>query len=575
MSFFFRNFAPVNIFNGKKMKNVFNPVILSVAAMAVCSCSKLGNLTADNFKVTPTPLEMKGGLVEATINTIIPEKYMKKKAVVTVTPVLRYEGGETVAAGQTFQGESVLGNEQTVSYKVGGNYSMRTSFVWNPAMLKSDMYLHFDAKLGKKVVKMPEVKVDYGVLATSDLLARTLKTTAAAVAPDNFQRIIAQKQEANIKFLIAQAQLRQTELKSASVQDFVKMLKEINADRERLALDGIDVSAYASPDGSYKLNEKLAEKRQNVSADYVRKQVKTVGIDANVDTKFTAEDWDGFQQLVAASNIQDKEVILRVLSMYQDPEEREAQIQNMSAVFKELKDGILPELRRARMTINYSVIGRDDDQIIAQFKANAKELSLEEIIYGANLLVETDAERMVWNKKAIELYPNDYRAYNNLAALSYAHGDLTSMENYLNQATKVQAGAPEIATNSALMNLAKGDVEAAMSIIGRGAGADAYNSVLGCINIAKGSYSQAAIALNGVNSNSAALAQILNKDYASAAKTLSAVKNADATTDYLRAIVSARTNDVTGVTANLKKASVDASLADRAKNDLEFKDFNF
>lgn len=545
--------------------------LLVVTALVLTSCSKLGALSPENFKVTPTPLEAIAGQVPATINGTFPEKYMKKKAVVTVTPVLKYENGEATGKSATFQGEKVEGNNQTISYKVGGNYTMKAMFDFVPAMLKSDLYLRFDAKVGKKSVTVPEVKIGYGVVATSDLLKNTLASTSPAVAPDAFQRVVQQRQEANIKFLIQQANLRSSELKSTSVQDFVKMLKEINNDQEGKALSNIEVSAYASPDGAFDLNRRLAEQRQNVSEGYVQKELKANKMNAEVDTKYTAEDWEGFQELVAQSNIQDKDVILRVLSMYSEPEEREQQIRNMSVVFKELADGILPELRRARLAINYELIGRSDDQIIDQYKSDAKQLSVEELIYGANMLMENPAEQEAWYKKTAEVYPNDYRAYNNLAQLAYAKGDLAAAESYLNKAKSVNAAAPEVNTNLALIALTKGDVDAAETYLGKGAGANSFNEITGNLNLAKGNYQLAASNLAGVKSNSAALAQLLNKDYDAAKTTLNSIKNPDAYTAYLKAVLGARTNDAAAVSANLSQAiSQDSSLGKRALNDLEF-----
>lgn len=542
-----------------------------VSALALTSCSKLGALSPDNFTVTPTPLEAIAGQVPATINGTFPEKYMKKKAVVTVTPVLKYENGEAVGNNATFQGEKVEGNNQTISYKVGGNYTMKTIFDFVPAMMKSDLYLRFDAKVGKKTVSVPEVKIGYGVVATSDLLKNTLLSSNPAIAPDAFQRVIQQRQEANIKFLIQQATLRNSELKSTSVKDFVKMLKEINDDQEGKAMGNIEVSAYASPDGAFDLNKRLAEQRQNVSEKYVQKELKANKMNAEIDTKYTAEDWDGFQELVSKSNIQDKEVILRVLSMYKEPEEREQQIRNMSVVFQELADGILPELRRARLIINYELIGRSDDQIIAQYKSDASKLSVEEMLYGAGMLMENDADREAWYKKTTQLYANDYRAYNNLAQMAFTKGDLSGAEQYLNKAKSINAAAAEVNTNLALLALTKGDVDAAESYLSKGSGAKSFQEIMGNLNLAKGNYQQAASNLAGVNTNSAALAQILSKDYAAAKNTLNSIKNADAYTAYLKAVLGARTNDAAAVSSNLTQAiSKDPSLARRAVNDLEF-----
>ena len=294
--------------------------VAASAAIVLSSCSKLGKLSSDNFNVTPTPLEAVGSEVPLTINGTFPVKYMKKKAVVTVTPVLKYQGGEAVGQSATFQGEKVEGNGTTIQYKAGGVYTMKSNFTYEEPMLKSDLYARFDAKLGKKTVSIPEVKIGYGVIATSQLLSRCGMT--GATAPDAYQRIIAQKQEANIKFLINQATLRASELNTVSIKDLGKILREINDNEETRALQNIEVSAYASPDGSYNINEKLAEKRQDVSADYLKGELKKIQMKADVDTKFTAEDWDGFQELISKSNLQDKEIILRVLSMYKDPEER-------------------------------------------------------------------------------------------------------------------------------------------------------------------------------------------------------------------------------------------------------------
>ena len=541
----------------------------AASAFVLSSCSKLGKLTDENFTVIPTPLELVGGEVPATINGTFPVKYMKKKAVVTVTPVLKYEGGESVGQSATFQGEKVEGNGTTVSYKMGGVYAMKSSFTYEEPMMKSDLYARFDAKLGNKTVSIPEVKIGYGVLATSNLLSRC--NINGATAPDAFQRIMEQKQEANIKFLINQANLRASELSTVSIKDLGKILREINDNEETRALQNIEVSAYASPDGKLSFNEKLAEKRQNVSADYLKKELKKIKMNADVDTKFTAEDWDGFQELISKSNLQDKEVILRVLSMYKDPEEREQQIRNMSEVFTDIKESILPELRRARLIVNYEVIGRSDDQILAQFSEDPSKLSVEELVYGANKLVTDGATRQQWNQTIAKQYPSDYRALNNMAQQAIANGNSEQAKSYLKQASSINNSAAEVNTNLALLALKDGDIAAAERYLAKGSGSDTFKEVMGNLNIAKGNYTQAASDLAGVKSNSAALAQILAKDYTSAKNTLASIKNADAITSYLQAILAARIGDASTVTSALASAiRQDASLAKRAANDYEF-----
>ena len=550
-------------------KNVF---FLAMGGAALfTSCAKLGPLSADNFTVNPTPLEQVAGQVPATINGTFPEKYMKKKAVVTVTPVLKYEGGEAQGQSATFQGEKVEGNGTTIQYKVGGNYTMKSNWAYTDDMLQSDLYLRFDAKVGKKKVSIPEVKVGYGVVATGALLQNALSTINGSNATDAFQRIIQQKQEANIKFVINQAKVRASETDKVSVKDLTKILKEINDNAETRVLRNVEVSAYASPDGKYDFNEKLAERRQNAGSDYLKKELKKIKMQADIDTKFTAEDWEGFQQLVSASNLQDKEVILRVLSMYQDPEQREEQIKNMSAIYTEIKEGILPELRRARLIVTYEVVGRSDEQILAQFKQDASQLSVEELIYGANKLVKNDAEKEAWNTKTTQLYPSDYRAYNNLAQLAYAKGDKTKMQQYLQKAKSADASASPVHANQALLALANGNVQQAEVALAKGSGADGFNETMGALNMAKGNYAQAASNLKGTNNNVTLLAQIMNKDYAAAKTTLSRIENPDATTAYLQAVLGARTNDTNALAQGLREAvKRDPSLAQRALRDVEF-----
>jgi len=544
--------------------------LLSVAAVALTACSgKLGALSADNFTVNPNPLETQVGEVPATINGVFPEKYMKKKAVVTVTPELRFAGQAVRGQSATFQGEKVQGNDQTISYKVGGRYAMKTNFKYVPEMQQSDLYLTFDAKVGKKTVSVPDVKVATGVIATSELYKRTLTSAQAAQAQDAFQRIISNKQEANVKFLIGQANLRKSELQNNSVQEFVRLLGEIANDQEGRRLDNIEVSAYASPDGGYAINERLAGKRQDVAADYVKQQMKKAKVSADIDAKYTAEDWEGFQELVAASNIQDKDVILRVLSMYQDPEERETQIRNISSAFRELADGILPQLRRSRMTINYEIVGRDDNQIKDQLNSDASQLSVEELLYAGNLYENDLNSAENAYKKAVELYPNDARAYNNIAMIEYAKGNYDEAKNWLEKAARVNT-LPETNANLGMLALLQGDTQTAENYIAKANGANGLAEVLGNLHLAQGKFAQAEQDFGKLQTNSAALAQLLNNNYQAAAQTLKNVKNADGMTHYLMAIINARQGNNSAAAEALRAAvAKDPSLAEYAAKDLE------
>ncbi len=546
-------------------------VMMVLAAAVMTSCSKkMGALSEDYFTVTPNPLEANAGKVPATINGLFPEKYFKRKAVVTVTPVLRSNGGETTGPAATFQGEKVEGNNQTISYRTGGNYTMKTTYDYIDPMHKSELYLTFNAKVGKKTVEIPDVKVANGVLATSELVKRTLLSATTSYAADNFQRNISQKQEANIQFLINQANIRTGELKSVSVQQFLDVLKDIQTEEEHRSVDGIEISSYASPEGSLALNTELANARGKNTKDYVSGQMDSIGVKGDITSKYTAEDWEGFQQLVSQSNIQDKDVILRVLSMYQDPEEREVQIRNLSAAFTNLADEILPRLRRSRITINYNIIGRSDEEILTQFEQDPSKLSVDELLYATTLTFDEDEQKAILSK-ATALYSDDYRAYNNLATLAYQDGDYALAQEYVNKAMSVNSSASQPNVNNALLAMLKGDTDTATQSLAKGSGAQGLNEAMGNLNIMKGNYAEAVKNFGSDNSNSAALAKLLNKDYLGAAQTLNNVEMPDAMTSYLRAIVAARTNNTDQALENLQTAiALDSSLASYAADDLEF-----
>lgn len=549
-----------------------NKLILLFSASSILflsSCSKLGALSSNNFTVVPNPLETQAGKVDATITAVFPEKYMKRKAVVTVVPELRYgKGLVSTGVKNTFQGEKVKGNHQQVSYRLGGRYTLKTSFNYVPEMQQSDLYLAFEARKGKKVVKIPAVKVANGIIATSELYKQVIFVDGGCLAPDSFQRVREEKQEAGIKFLVNQANLRKSELQNNSIQEFVRMLKRINQDRERLNLRNVEVKAYASPEGGFAFNDKLANKRQATGETYVKGQLKANKISTGIDAGYTAQDWDGFQRLVQASNIQDKDVILRVLSMYKDPQERETQIRNMSEGFRELAFAILPELRRARLIINYETIGRSDDEITAQYKQDASKLTADELLYLATLVDENEQAKVY--ETTAKLYDKDYRAYNNLATLAIKKGDKETALRYLEQALRIDSNASEALANMGLLYLSEGNIEEAERNIARSANANTTQYAVGALALAKGNYADAEKILTEKESNLAALAQILNKNYAEAGKTLDAISSPSALTLYLHAISSARRGNKFATSSFLQDAlSKDPSLKNYADKDLE------
>ena len=547
-------------------KKFYLPLLVVVLAVLTSCSSKMGELSSDYFTVTPQVLEAVGGKVPATINGKFPEKYFNKKAIVEVTPVLRWEGGEVKGQSAVFQGEKVEGNDQTISYKMGGSYTMKTVFDYVPEMAKSELYLEFSATVGKKTILIPAVKVADGVISTAEMVEETLNTTAPAPGNDAFQRIIKEKKDAQIMFLIQQANVRASELKVA--KDFQAEIKDVN-DAVNKKITNVEISAYASPDGGVELNTGLAERRQDNTEKVIAKNLKKDKIDVDVDATYTAQDWEGFKELVSKSNIQDKELILRVLSMYQDPAQREQEIKNISSVYKTLADEILPQLRRSRLTLNYEIIGKSDDELSSLAASDPNQLTLEELLYAATLTNDPAKQEAIYTA-ATKKDANDYRAYNNLGKLAYQAGDFSKAESYFKKAASLK-DAPEVNMNLGLIALHKGDKAAAETYFGKAAGAEGLNAALGNLYIAQGQYDKAVNAFGDTKSNSAALAQILTKDYNKAKTTLSAIDNPDAYTDYLMAVLGARTNNTSLVTESLKKAvAKDATLAKKAAADLEF-----
>jgi tetratricopeptide (TPR) repeat protein len=547
-------------------KKILLPLLAFVAILALPSCSgKLKPLSAQYIKADPQPLEAIGGEVPVTISVTYPAKWFNKNATVTVTPVLRYATGETWGTAYTYQGEKVKANNTAIPYGTGGNVTMKSSFKYKPDMKKSELYLTFDAKIKNKTVKLPDIKIADGVLATSELADAA--TANPAVGADKFQRIIKEAHNANIMFLIQQAELRSKELNKEEIKDWKDLVE--NADQTPNQNVSIEVSAYASPDGGLKLNDALAERRESTTTKYVEREMKKRKVDVPVDAHYTAQDWDGFQELVSKSNFQDKDLVLRVLSMYKDTEEREREIKNISTVFSQLAEDILPQLRRSRLTANIEIIGKSDEEITQLAQSNPSALNVEEILYAATLTNnQTDKEAIYM--KASQLYPNDARTWNNIGMQRFRAGDLAKAQEMFNKANSIQNNSASN-INLGLIALINGDTNKAQQLIGGASDAPELGEALGILYLQQGDYAKAVSSFGAAKTNNAALAQILTKDYSKASQTLSAVTNADAATDYLKAVVAARTNDTNGVIDNLKAAiAKKPALAKEAAIDLEF-----
>jgi tetratricopeptide (TPR) repeat protein len=547
-------------------KKFLFPILALFAILLLPACSgKLTPLSEQYIKAEPQPLEAIGGEVPVTISATFPAKWFNKNAVVTVTPVLRYATGETWGTSYSFQGEKVKANNQVVSYAAGGNATMRSRFEYKPVMKKSELYLTFDAKIKNKIVRLPDVKIADGVIATSYLA--DAGTANPAVGVDRFQRIIKEAYDANIMFLIQQAELRSNELNKKDISEWKNLVENANqAPNQNVS---VEISAYASPDGGVKLNDALAGRRESNTDSYLKKEFQRRKMDVAIDARYTAQDWDGFRELVSKSNLQDKDLVLRVLSMYNDPAEREREIKNISTVFKSLADEILPQLRRSRLTANIEIIGKSDQEIAALAKSSAGSLTIEEILYAATL-TDNETEKETIYTKASNIFPNDYRTWNNIGMQRYRAADYAKAEELFKKSNTIKNNS-EANINLGLMALLSGDKAKAQQLFGSASNVPELGEALGLLYLSQGDYAKAVSSFAGVKTNNAALAQLLTKDYSRAAQTLNAVKNPDAITDYLKAVVSARTNDVTGVVSNLKAAiSKDRSLAKEAAIDLEF-----
>lgn len=539
------------------------------AALMLASCG--APVQPEQINVNPSPLTVVGNKVNAEITGRFPAKKFSKKAVVTVTPVLKFDGREVLGEPVTYVGQKVKENGKTVVYKSGAAYSHSVSFDFVPEMAKSELYLRFDARKGKKTVEIPDVKIADGVVTTAKMA--TAEDVPAQITSDKFQRIIQEMQEADIMFLIQQANLRSSETGSQKMKDLRAAIKDANADA-RKEIHSLEVSGYASPEGGMDLNTRLAKDRQANAQRFLQNQMRQDKVQADITANMTAEDWEGFRKAMEESNIKDKDLVLRVLSMYSDPEEREAQIKNLSAVYKTIAEEILPALRRSRLILTTDIIGKSDDEIKAYMQNDPAALNVEEMLYAATL-TNDPAEKLNIYRKVTEQFPNDYRGWNNMGMCYFAQNNIAEARRCYTKALAIEPNNADVNYNAGLAAMADNDLAKAEEYLGKAAGTKGdLNAAMGTLYTMKGDYTKAKAAYKGGASNNAAVQQILNEDYAGARKTLAAVENPNATTAYLAAVVGARTNDRDAVYTNMRTAvERDANMKARAQKDIEFAKF--
>jgi len=557
------------------MKNLTRLFVLLLAAVLVSSCSSLAKMkkNADKvqYEVTPKVLEAHGGMVAAQVKATYPAKYFDKKATLKVTPVLTYEGGET-AFDQLLaaQGEQVQSNNKTINW-TGGTVTWSGSIPYKPEMKVSEFKLKIEGtKKGKTLVFDP-VKLADGVIATSTLVMDDPK---GIKLKDAYQRIIPDQKVASILYQINQADIRPTELKKediAALKDYIAQLGQDSTKK----LTGLTESSYASPDGPMDLNTKLSEKRGETANKFIGKEFgkSPVLADKNlIKSQTTSEDWDGFKSLVQESTMQDKELILRVLSMYQDPAVREKEIKNMSAAFETLKTDILPKLRRSKFIVDANLIGLSDSQILEAMRSgNVANLTLEHMLYAGSLTTDPQ-EQLKFYTMATEKDPKCYRAWNNVGVsdlnLGKADDAIVALEK-----SKAIKNDDVIKNNLGFAKLMKGDLAGAKEYFNSMSASTAESKYgLGVIAIHEGNYDQAVNLLGTEPSFNLALAQILKGDLTKAKVTLDSVKACKCgAPSYLKAVCGARLGDRDYMLNNLREAvGYNAKWKDYAKTDLEF-----
>ena len=560
------------------MKKIRSYFILILAAAVLSGCSGLNKMKKDagdiRYDVTPKILEAHGGMVNVTIKGTFPEKYFNKKATLEVTPVLTYAGGETAFDKvQVLQGEKVQANNKVITYS-GGDFTYTSTIPFKEAMKMSELVLRTKASAGNKILDFEPVKLADGVIATSTLVE---KHGMPVIMKDNFVRIIPETQTAKINYVINRSDIRSTELKSEDIRLLKEYISQVSTNPDR-QLKGVVVSSYASPDGKFDFNEKLSGNRGTSADRFIKREfvkIEAAKADGFFSSLTTAEDWDGFKTEVENSLIPDKELILRVLSMYSDPEVREKEIRNMSTAFEALKTDILPKLRRSKMMVNVDKIGKTDEQILELMRSDLKALDLEEMLYAGTLTSDAN-EKLKFYQAVAENYPKCIRAHNNVGHTLLGLGKPDEALAAFEKAKALQNN-DVVKNNIGFVYLVKGDIAKAEELFtSMTAATDESKWGLGVIAITKGEYDKAVNNFGTEPCFNLALAQYLKGDVNKAKATLDSMKELCkcGKPSYLKAIVGARLDDKTYMLNGLKEAiGFKADWKAYAKTDLEFAKF--
>ncbi len=557
----------------------FGVFVLSAVILTSCGGLKkmVKNYDQVTYTVTPTVLEMHGDSVEINISGKFPPKYFHKKVVAEATPILKFEGGEKAYSMTKLQGESVQDNNKVIGYADGGSFSYNGKIAYEDAMRISKVEIKIDAYMATK----PDKKVTFdakeianGVIATPSLVNLKGKTI---LGKDNFQRITSANKGAEILYQIQQANLKSSELRKDQVKDLLAFIDEVK-NNDRKEFKGVTVSSYASPDGATDLNTKLADRRSKTADKYVQKQFRKVD-DAKkegfVSASTTAEDWDGFKSLVQGSEINDKDLILRVLSMYSDGEQREKEIKNIAAAYTELANDILPQLRRSKISVNIDLIGYSDQELDSLFKVYPDTLNEEEMLYTATLK-EDDAFKLQVYTKFAEQFPKDWRGENNKGFILWKTNKLAEAKTAFEAAKAIDNSNQIILNNLGAVELQAGNITEAKEYFTSASGAGSeVNHNLGVIAIKEGDYASAITYFGDECSMCAGLAKVLNGDNDGGKNAVDCGPCKEkAAGYYLKAVIGARSGDSDALFNNLRSAiEKDAKYKKLAATDMEFAKF--
>ena len=529
--------------------------LFGLAAVSCSSPEKMAEMAENvTVKCEPAVLEVIGGSIDATVSVTYPEDYFHPKAILEVTPVIVYEGGEVAMEPFVFQGEKVQDNYEVVPSD-GATITKKVHFDYVPGMESCYLELRGVVKHKSKAINVPSKKVADGANTTYMLVDRSGELDLKA---DNYQEVIKQTAEGQILYQINSANVRNSELKSQSVKDYQAALNEILAN-ERKTIVSTDIVAYASPDGKEDENAKLSDNRSKSAEKAYDKVTKEIDVDSPVNVTSIAEDWEGFQELVAASDIEDKELIIRVLSMYSDPAVREKEIKNMSSVYSDLAKEILPELRRARFIANVEFQNYSNEELLQLIEENVDVLD-ETALLRAATLVKKNEQKVDLYKKAIEKF-NSAAAQYNLGVTYIKMKELQKAEAALEKCEK----DADVYNALGVIALRNDNLDAAAEYFALSGNESSVKNAA-VIDILDGEYEAAAAKLAGDTDGNAVLAQILVGNYAAADKLSCKCYKSY----YIRAIAAARQGNAEGVKTNLDKACKNAKLAERAAKDVEF-----